>query len=218
MTRDERMAALTEAAATHAVERHDPHAGRRRRGAFAAAIVLAVSLLGGGAWVALKLAALQGQADSNAQIAQQLADQVEGLGATPVVQPPQAGEQGPQGQAGPPGRDGDDGNDGAPGPTGPSGAAGQPGEPGEPGVDGIAGESGPAGPPGPQGDPGPPGADGQPGQDGATGQPPASWTWTDAVGRTQSGTRDPGSPDSAPTYTCTAEPPAVTVPGLLIGG
>ena len=88
MTGDERMAALTEAAATHAVERHDPHARRRRRAALVAAVVLAASLIGGGVWVAVKLAQLQAQADDNAVIAQRLGAQVEQMGGTPVVQPP----------------------------------------------------------------------------------------------------------------------------------
>jgi outer membrane biosynthesis protein TonB len=55
---------------------------------------------------------------------------------------------------------------------------------------------------------------------GPPGPPPASWTWTDTAGRQQSCTRS-GGPDTAPTYTCTAEPPPETVPGrplLPIGG
>lgn len=88
MTSDERVTAITEAAAAHAVERHDPHAARRRLIVLVAGVVLAVSLLGGGTWVALKIAELQGQVDTNAVIAQRLGGQVEQLGGTPVVQPP----------------------------------------------------------------------------------------------------------------------------------
>lgn len=156
---------------------------------------------------------LESQVVANARDARALADQVEDLGAVPVVDPPQPGDPGPQGdpgEVGPPGRDGDPGPAGPPGSTGPAGPSGPPGP---------AGSAGDSGPPGPQGDPGPAGVDGQPGAagaDGADGQPPASWTWTDSEGRTQSCARDPDSPDSAPTYTCSAEPPPETVPGLPI--
>lgn len=88
MTADERARELAEQAATRAVEQVDPTGGRRRRLAWIAAAVLAVCLLGGGAWVALKFTELQGQVDANAHIARQLGDQVEQLGGTPVVQPP----------------------------------------------------------------------------------------------------------------------------------
>ncbi|MBK1785144.1 hypothetical protein [Prauserella cavernicola] len=40
---------------------------------------------------------------------------------------------------------------------------------------------------------------------GADGKPVASWTFVDSLGRTQQCTRDTGSPDTAPTYTCTPE-------------
>jgi collagen triple helix repeat protein len=154
------------------------------------------------------IAALEDQADANAQDAQALAEQVKALGAVPVVEPARPGEGGPRGE---PGRDGDPGPTGPAGPTGPGGPTGPPGP---------AGDAGDPGPPGPQGDPGPAGTDGQPGVDGPPGSPPASWTWIDGDGRTQSCTRDAGSPDSAPTYTCTASPPPETVPGfpLRIGG
>lgn len=42
--------------------------------------------------------------------------------------------------------------------------------------------------------------------------PPASYTWVDGDGRRQTCTRN-GGPDSAPTYECTAEPPPETMPG-----
>lgn len=150
------------------------------------------------------IADLRDRANANAVAAQQLATQVEQLGAVPVVEPPTPGEPGQpgaQGEQGPPGRDG---ATGSVGPTGPTGSSG---------LDGSTGDPGPAGP---QGEPGPAGVDGQPGAAGpagANGQPPESWTWTDGDGRTQSCVRDSASPDTAPTYTCTAEPPPETVPG-----
>lgn len=124
------------------------------------------------------------------------------------------GPPGDRGPAGPPGPPGPRGEPGSVGPVGPAGSAGLPGVDGvaggkgTPGAQGSAGEPGPAGP---QGEPGPPGADG------VNGQPPAGWTWTDNAGRKQSCARDAGSPDTAPTYTCTAEPPLETVPRLPIG-
>lgn len=93
------------------------------------------------------------------------------------------------------------------------------GPPGQDGADGADGQtppcmSEPSQCRGPVGPAGPPGEDGQDGVDGADGQPPAGWTWTDAAGREQSCTRDADSPDEAPTYTCTAEPPQTGVPQL----
>lgn len=58
--------------------------------------------------------------------------------------------------------------------------------------------------------PGPPGPQGPQGQPGADGKPPAGWTWTDVLGRRYTCARDPNSPDSAPTYTCTAASPVST--------
>lgn len=158
---------------------------------------------------------LQGQANANADAAQQLADQVKQLGAVPIVEPPRPGDRGAQGEQG---EQGPPGHDGATGPSGPTGPTGPPGSTGADGPAGAEGSAGDPGPAGPQGDPGPPGVDGQPGQDGTAGQPPSSWTWTDTAGRTQSCVRDAGSPDDAPTYTCTASPPPETVPRLPIGG
>ena len=100
------------------------------------------------------------------------------------------------------------GKDGATGATGPVGAAGR-------GVaslaentnnhliitytDGTTQDIGPlpAGPPGPTG---------PQGVQGPAGSPPAGWTWTDTLGRNYTCTRNASSPDSAPTYTCTAAP------------
>lgn len=61
------------------------------------------------------------------------------------------------------------------------------------GQKGDKGDTGDKGDKGEQGDQGPAGADGK---------PPASWTWTDALGLEHTCTRDKDSPDSAPTYTC----------------
>lgn len=107
------------------------------------------------------------QADDNAHAAQALAQQVEGLGEIPVVNPPEPGERGPRGDTGPPGEPGERGSTGPTGPRGPAGVPGPAGEDGVdgapgvaganglPGADGVAGPQGPAGPAGPQGDPGP---------------------------------------------------------------
>jgi len=65
---------------------------------------------------------------------------------------------------------------------GPAGPAGQDGQDGQDGADGAPGATGPAGPAGP---------------------PPAGFTFVDNRGRTQTCTRDAGSPDDAATYTCT---------------
>ncbi|MFL6144100.1 MAG: hypothetical protein ACJ72N_19825 [Labedaea sp.] len=121
--------------------------------------------------------------------------------------PGPAGAPGPEGPRGDPGLAGPGGPAGSPGPTGPPGGDGQAGAAGP---QGTAGEAGPAGPAGPAGEPGPAGTDG------SNGKPPAGWTWTDTAERTQSCTRDQGSPDTAPTYTCTAVPPQTT-PLLPIG-
>lgn len=115
-----------------------------------------------------------------------------------------AGPPGPQGPKGDPGRDGTDGADGV------AGAAGKDGTPG------LLGPAGPIGIPGPQGGTGPqgePGTDGADGADGAAGpqgpagpagedgRPPASWTYTDALGVEHTCTRS-NDDDAAPTYAC----------------
>ncbi|WP_228182001.1 collagen-like protein [Streptomyces anulatus] len=113
----------------------------------------------------------------------QLAQQVERLGASPVAGPPgtrgepgeslvgPSGPPGPPGASGPPGKAGvgKAGRDGAaatpiPGPSGPAGADSV--------VPGPTGPAGPAGPPGPAGKDGvgKDGADGADGRDGADGQ------------------------------------------------
>lgn len=75
-------------------------------------------------------------------------------------------------------------------------------------VCGPAGSVGPSGPAGQNGQNGANGQDGQPGPAGSTGpagqdgQPPASYAVEDPDGTTYECTRDAGSPDDAPTYTC----------------
>lgn len=134
------------------------------------------------------------RADVNEAGVAALADQVEGLGGTPVVTPedlPEAGADGLPGNDGDDGADGadgadgtngvdgvdgTDGTDGDPGATGASGtdggagASGTPGEPGAPGSDGAAGAMGEPGPAGPQGEPGPAGPQGETGATGPAGQ------------------------------------------------
>ena len=91
---------------------------------------------------------------------------------------------------------------------GPAGASGTPGRDGQ---DGADGEPGPQGETGPQGPPGDPGADGQ---------PPRGWVTTRADGSEEACTRDTGSPDSDPTYSCeTTSPPTLLPKGKQrIGG
>lgn len=166
------------------------------------------------------IAELKAQATANADVAQQLFDQVKQLGGQPVVEPPPPGDRGTDGADGRDGVDGEDGHDGQPGKDGADGTsppcltetAQCRGADGRDGVDGA---------PGAAGQDGANGADGANGQDGAGGAPPAGWTWVDGVGRTQSCARDGGT-DAAPHYDCTTEPPPETVPGLplplTIGG
>lgn len=183
---------------------------------FGAVMLVGLLWAGWGVWALSQRGdTLAGQQQAAATAAQQLATQVRSLGATPVVQPPApmagpAGLQGPAGVNGINGIPGSPGSPGMPGPTGPGGPPGAPGAAGVPGAPGLDGPSGPPGPAGPQGQPGPPGA------------PPAGWSWQDpSTGTTFQCTRDVGSPDSAPTYTCTSQSPTTTTtPPILpiIGG
>jgi hypothetical protein len=167
----------------------------------------------------LQLQQRQIEALSSALSAQRA--QAQRAGQTPVAPPPgailanptpQKGDTGAQGPAGSPGRglssiiclsgvwrvqytDGAIDTDAGPctGPPGPIGAAGSPGPAGASGAPGRDGA------PGAHGDPGPPGPAGAAGADG---QPPAGWTWTGSDGTPYRCTRDAGSPDSAPSYSC----------------
>lgn len=125
-----------------------------------------------------------------------LVEQVEGLGGTPVVEPPRVIIPGPEGALGPPGPQGV---------QGPAGPGGPPGAAGAPGAAGPQGEPGPAGEQGPQGPQGERGPQGEPGADGRDGQPPQSWTFTFA-NQTYTCTRDDPFDEDRPTYTCQAEP------------
>ncbi|MGW4114832.1 hypothetical protein ACWEFJ_28490 [Actinosynnema sp. NPDC004786] len=205
MTADDRVTAALHQAA---VEARDDRGHRWMWAGVLAALVGVLWLGWSGLDQAAEIGALDRQQRAAAEAAQQLADQVRAMGGTPTVQPPTPGERGEPGPPGPPGGPGRDGKDGVAGTSPPCLA-----EPGQcRGADGT-GVPGPPGPPGANGVDGQPGRDGAPGQDGADGRPPAGWTWIDGDGRTQSCTRDPGSPDTAPTYTCTAAPPPDGPPG-----
>lgn len=128
------------------------------------------------------------------------AQQVQQLPGPPGTSGPR-GDPGPPGPPGPSGPQGPAGSAGLPGSDGPPGPSGADGVSGAPGVPGPAGSDGAEGKPGAAGPAGPPGVDGRPGP------PVAGWTFTDATGTRQACSRDAGSPDAAPSYTCTAEPP-----------
>lgn len=82
------------------------------------------------------------------------------------------------------------------------GEVGAAGTNGTAGANGAAGASGVDGASGAQGEQGPAGPAGADGANGADGQPPFSWTYTDALGFEHTCTRtDPFDP-SAPTYVC----------------
>jgi collagen triple helix repeat protein len=175
----------------------------RRSAVRVAAFVLAVTaggLLLGAVLVTLidltdRLGDAETRADQNAATSAALADQVDDLGADPVVEPPDVGDDvvpmpGPEGEQGPRGEQGPQGDTGPRGDKGPIGATGQPGSdgangppgddgapgaPGGPGADGPAGQPGADGAPGAQGEQGP---QGEKGDRGDTGPPPESWTIT----------------------------------------
>jgi hypothetical protein len=193
-----------------AAERARDRAGHRA--IWLAAVVMVFGVLALAAVFLLRANELQAQVDTltasaqdNHVAAQQLAQQVRQLGGTPSTVPAgPAGPMGPQGATGPQGPAGQTGPTGVTGPSGPPGPAGATGPAGLPGADGAPG------PAGQDGAPGQAGSDGAPGAAGRDGAPPAGWTWTDTAGRKQQCTRDVGSPDSAPTYTCTAVTPTTT--------
>ncbi|WP_022886350.1 collagen-like protein [Glaciibacter superstes] len=133
-----------------------------------------------------------------------LREQVKGLDETPVAPPAKevTGQPGPVGATGPrgsPGEDGRDGIDGLPGMDGAPGVgvAGPSGVVGADGQDGASGAAGPAGPPGAASTvPGPAGANG------VDGQPPLSWTYSDALDVTYLCTRTTPFDPAAPRYEC----------------
>jgi len=193
-----------------------PPEGRERTDRGRALLLLVALLIGIGVWaLATRGSAVEDERDEagaqalslsqqilaecdTGQLQGRICDDARGVIADPV--PPVPGAPGPPG---PPGRPGAD-----------STVPGPPGAPGAPGADSTV--PGPAGMPGTPGVPGTDGADGAPGQDGtpgAVGPPPAGFTFVDGDGDQQTCTRDPGSPDDAATYTCTAasgdDPPAM---------
>lgn len=166
-------------------------AERRTDILFAAGVVLGVAVL---AWLVITMQQLSHDLSASNRARDALAQQVQGLGASPVAGPPgsrgepgepgasgvgPSGPPGPEGPMGPPGPIGKTGADSkvpgptgpgstVPGPTGAEGVAGKDGTdstvPGPKGDQGVQGEPGPAGPIGPAGPPGPAGADGKDGQ------------------------------------------------------
>lgn len=153
---------------------------RRTDALYAAGVILGLAVL---AWVVITMQQLAHDLDTANQARDQLARQVQQLGATPVAGPPgsrgepgaagvtgppgPSGPPGPAGEDGPPGASGSPGREGTPGPEGSPGVSGSPGAQGVDGRDGVQGQPGPAGP---QGDPGPQGPAGKDGADGKDGQ------------------------------------------------
>jgi hypothetical protein len=168
-------------------------------------IALALAALLGLIWWRITTLGAELSASNSAR--DQLAQQVQSLGATPVAGPP--GSRGVPGQS-------ITGPAGPQGPAGPVGAAGK--DAPTPNVTAIAAEAaglvhpspGPTGPRGVQGIPGPAstvsgpaGAPGATGPTGAAGQPPTGWTYTDPSGNTYDCERAPNFDPSAPRYVCT---------------
>ena len=179
--------------------------GRRGDLLFVAALLAGTLLL---AWIVISLRVFKHQLQTQETARDQLATQVQQLGATPVAGPPGSrGEPGPQGA---PGKDAPtpDVTDvarlaaqlvtPAPGPSGPPGSPGPSstvpgpsGPPGRPGANSTV--AGPSGPPGPSGSPG---------------QPPSSWTFTYG-GATYTCSRATSFDPANPQYTCTPNAPDV---------
>lgn len=168
-------------------------------------VLAVVAMVGGTIMAAYQVGHIRAERDALSIALTQQREQAEQSGQLPVAPPPEEIRRdptivrGPTGPAGPPGPPGPEGPPGSPGPPGAGGARG----PGGPG--GVPGPSGPAGKDGADGEPGPAGPPGADGRDGADGKPPASWTYTDTLGRPVTCHRDTDSPDTAPTYTCDRE-------------
>jgi len=201
---------------------------RRGDAAFAVGVVAAVGVL---AWIVITMQGLSHDLRSANAARDALAQQVQGLGASPVAGPPGSrGEPGPavvgpSGPAGSPGAAGRAGTSASPvpGPSGPAGRAGSPGAdstvPGPTGAAGAPGADSTV--PGPKGDqgvagvdgaPGKDGTDGAPGKDGTNGSPPAGWTYTDPSGVAYTCSPAAGFDPTAPRYTCTADAAATPTP------
>ena len=192
-----------------------------------AAVLVAASFVFVGVGYSAQTQALQNQTavihtlsgDSEA-----LREQVYSSGDTPVAPAPDTrtdgadgsdgarGKVGPQGVAGLDGADGADGAAGIVGEsiTGPVGTAGPQGASGASGADGSSGADGLSGTSGSDGAPGQDGADGAAGAPGGNGEPPASWTFTDAQGDTYTCTRAELFDAENPQYKCTTPTEGIT--------
>lgn len=142
---------------------------RWRRGdvlAVTGALILGAAL----AWIILSIQAMGHDLQYERARGDALAQQVEGLGGTPVAGP--SGTKGEPGDSvtGPPGAQGEPGPVGPSGQSGTPGKNGSPGPSGEPGAVGATGPAGPAGPQGVQGEPGPAGPQGEQGPKGDPGE------------------------------------------------
>lgn len=156
---------------------------RRWRRGDALVVVGALTLGAVLAWIVLTVSGLTHDLRVEAARGDALAEQLRGLGATPIVGPsgspgePGVGATGPPGEKGEPGlpaptltpAPGASGASGAPGRTGASGPPGVAGPSGLPGAVGPTGPVGPVGPTGSQGVQGEPGAMGPQGERGETG-------------------------------------------------
>jgi hypothetical protein len=162
---------------------------RRWRRGDLLAIAAAVALGAAFAWILLTIQGMNNDLRAKDTDIAALAQQVKGLGGTPVAGPSGSpGKAGTAGARGPRGPRGATGASGKPAPTitpspGPSGASGAPGKNGAdstvPGPSGSPGaDSTVPGPPGPPGPAGQDGSDGVDGKDGSDGKPPASWRFT----------------------------------------
>ncbi len=142
-------------------------------GAFALGAVLA--------WIMLTVSGLTHDLRAETARGDALAQQVRGLGATPIVGPSGSPGEPGVGATGPAGEKGERGDPGLPAPTltpapGASGASGAPGRTGASGPPGAVGPTGPVGPVGPagpqgvQGEAGAVGPQGERGEKGDTGE------------------------------------------------
>lgn len=160
------------------MRRHKSAGAERRRSDLMFALAAALGLAGF-AFLIVTVQGLSGELRTANEARDQLAQQVERLGGSPVAGPPGSrGEpgKGAAGPSGPPGPQGERGASGEAGPVGPSGSpgtdgTGATGPAGTPGADGqsVVGPAGSQGEAGPRGEAGPPGAAGQDGADGRDG-------------------------------------------------
>lgn len=148
---------------------------RRWRRGDALVVVGAVALGAVLAWIVLTVSGLTRDLRAETARGDALAQQVRGLGGTPVAgpsgSPGEPGESvtGPKGEKGERGEPGSPGESGSPGKTGATGASGAPGAMGPSGLPGPVGPTGPAGPQGVQGEQGAMGPQGERGEKGDTG-------------------------------------------------